>query len=247
MLKKKRGRRRKCDSVNVEANTSVRFSNNKVPVNGGQTILFGGMDIVYSKTEPEFILETINGGGNITGGNNNNIKGKAARSNSFLNEPDLSLCDIDIPDRIVVKHNRKPRKRIIEDSDRIYKVLIGWPETTDLLCWWCCSSFEGSPKCIPTNYDELKDSFSVTGNFCSWNCSKAFTIYERPKQISNLTRLIQHIHGFIPTIVAAPPRFILKSFGGTMELEEFRKNESLFEINKPNIVLDEKLFYIKTT
>jgi hypothetical protein len=242
MLKtaKKRGRRRKCDATNVKANTSIQFSDNKPEMNsGGKTFSFGGMNIIVEN-------------GNID--NLNVGSSDQKKSNKDLGV-DLSLCKIDIPDRIVVKHKRKPRKRIIEDSDRIFKVLSqfvkdgsgsDWPESSELLCWWCCHSFDGSPKCVPTNYNNSIDQFKVTGNFCSWNCSKAFVINERPKQISNLTRLIQHIHGFVPFINPAPPRYILKSFGGTMDIVDFRKGEDLFEVNKANIVMDET-FYVKTT
>lgn len=184
------------------------------------------------------------------------------RAPSPENEPnientDFSLCDIDIPDRIVVKHSRKPRKRIIEDSDRIYKVLNKqlerfnrtkeWPETSDILCWWCCHHFEGSPKCVPTSYNATLERFKVTGNFCSWNCAKAFVAYEKPKQLSNLSRLIQFVHGSGDySIPIAPPRYLLKAFGGTMDIEDFRKNDSKFELNRPNMMLDESLFYVKT-
>jgi len=227
MIKRKRGRRRKCESVQIEPNTSISFSKNENKIKDGEEILFGGMKIFRKDNKKQ----------------NDDIS-----DINIIDNPSIDLCEIDIPDeRIVIKQKRKTRKKIIEDSDRIYKVLLDWPKTTNLLCWWCCHPFETSPKCIPTGYDNKRERFQVTGNFCSWNCAKSFTLDEFPLQISNLTRLIQKIHGFIPEIISAPPKILLKSFGGSMSIDEYRDNTKLFEKNKPNVVLDEKIFYVKTT
>lgn len=233
-IKKRRGRKRKCDTTNnSQVDSSVDLSSGNVSEKkSGTTFNFGGMQINVEEVPETPKLESIK-------------------------SPEIDLCDIDIPDRIVVKHARKPRKNIIEDSDRIHRVFNDlrekvniqneWPESTEYLCWWCCHNFDCSPKCIPTSYDSVKDKFTVTGNFCSWNCAKAYTIYEKPKHISNLSRLIQFVHGSGDFLVPiAPPKQLLKSFGGTMTIEEFRQNSSTFELNKPNMMLDEKIFYVKT-
>jgi len=235
-IKKRRGRKRKCDSTNMtQVDSSVDLSSGDISTKrSGTTFNFGGMQINVEE-EPEIPKEE--------------------NENSKTSE--IDLCDIDIPDRIVVKHARKPRKKIIEDSDRIFRVLnetLGkvdlkeeYPESSEFLCWWCCHGFEGSPKCIPTDFNSKNETFKITGNFCSWNCAKAYVIYEKPKQISNLSRLIQFIHGSGEFLIpVAPPRYLLKSFGGTMTIEEFRQNSSTFELNKPIMMLDEKLFYVKT-
>lgn len=237
-IKKRRGRKRKCDSTlnksQIDSSIDLSSGNPVDTKTSGTTFNFGGMQINVEE-------ETVE---NENPENNNN-------------STEINLCDIEIPDRIVVKHSRKPRKHIIEDSDRIYRVLnetLGkvnlkedYPETSDFLCWWCCHNFDGSPKCVPTNYNDKNESFTITGNFCSWNCAKAYTIYEKPNQITNLTRLIQFIHGSGDFLIpVAPPRYLLKPFGGTMTIEEFRKNSSIFELNKPIMMLDDKLFYVKT-
>jgi hypothetical protein len=236
-IKKRRGRKRKCDSTlnSAQIDSAVDLSSCQ-PVDtkkSGTTFNFGGMQI---NVEEEVVEEETN------------VDEKSS---------EIDLCDIDIPDRIVVKHSRKPRKKIIEDSDRIYRVLnetLGkfnlkddYPTSSDFLCWWCCHNFDESPKCVPTSYNSKTDSFKITGNFCSWNCAKAYTIYEKPSQITNLTRLVQFIYGSGDfSIPVAPPRYLLKSFGGTLSIDEFRENVSTFELNKPNMMFDEKLFYVKT-
>lgn len=233
-IKKRRGRKRKCDSTTTtHIDSSVDLSSGDVSKKkSGTTFNFGGMQI--------------------------NVEEEVQTPKT--SEPkiaEIDLCDIDIPDRIIVKHSRKPRKNIIEDSDRIYRIFNDirekvniekeWPRTSEYLCWWCCHNFDGSPKCIPTSYEILKDKFTVTGNFCSWNCAKAYAIYEKPSQITNLTRLIQFVHGSGDfSIPIAPPRYLLKSFGGTMTIDEFRENVSNFELNNPTMMLDDKLFFVKT-
>lgn len=234
-IKKRRGRKRKCDSTNtsqIDSSVNLSSCNTSDTKKSATTFNFGGMQINVEE-EPE------------------TPKLESEKS------PEIDLCDIDIPERIVVKHARKSRKKIIEDSDRIFRVLnetLGkfnlkeeYPESSEYLCWWCCHSFDGSPKCVPTGYNNVNNTFTVTGNFCSWNCAKAYTFYEKPNQISNLTRLIQFIHGSGEFLIPiAPPRYLLKSFGGTMSIDEFRQNSSTFELNKPIMMLDEKLFYVKT-
>lgn len=124
------------------------------------------------------------------------------------------------------------------------------PDKTDVWCWWCCHPFDGVPRFMPTKYDEQRQRYKVTGNFCSWGCAKAFMLYDSSyvlrNSLSMLTSLIRKINGSYYNFPTAPPRSALKVFGGTMTIEEFRnrdKNE-YFEINNNIMMLDEG-FYIK--
>ena len=112
-------------------------------------------------------------------------------------------------------------------------------------CWWCCHPFDGPPRFVPTSYDELRDRYRVTGNFCNWGCVKAFMLYDRVylnrSVIGSLNSLIYRIHGAHYNVPTAPPRTALKVFGGTMNIEEFRnidKNE-YFDINTSIMTIDE--------
>lgn len=47
-----------------------------------------------------------------------------------------------------------------------------WPSHSDKLCWYCCHPFDNVPALLPRL---LKSNvFEFTGNFCSWNCVKAY-------------------------------------------------------------------------
>ena len=51
------------------------------------------------------------------------------------------------------------------------------PAETELVCWWCVHSLPKLP-CIhlPVKYDEKLDLFTTQGNFCSWQCAKAWAL-----------------------------------------------------------------------
>lgn len=118
------------------------------------------------------------------------------------------------------------------------------PTKTDILCWWCCHGFDTIPRFMPTKYDEMRKRYKIAGNFCSWSCVKAFMVYDStaliPKGIM-LNTLIKAIHGSSYNISCAPPRSVLKVFGGNMTIEQFRnidKNE-YFEIHTNKMYYDE--------
>ena len=124
------------------------------------------------------------------------------------------------------------------------------PKKTDVWCWWCCHQFDGIPRFMPTNYDEVRKRFRVMGIFCSWSCVKAF--YENEPKYSNgskgtlLTTLIRTIHGRYYDISSAPPRSALKVFGGTMTIEQFRNIDKniYYEINSDRITMD-RSYYLR--
>ena len=109
-----------------------------------------------------------------------------------------------------------------------------WPKNTKIDCFWCCHSFNNFPFCIPVKRTE--DTFHVFGNFCSPECAAAYNfdssecteeIWERYSLMNIL--YIKNIDGIEIDIKIAPPRIILKKFGGTLEIEEFRKTNINYE------------------
>ena len=118
----------------------------------------------------------------------------------------------------------------------------GWPDQTNVCCWWCCHKFECCPCTMPTKYDSLRKRFSFVGLFCSWNCTKAYNLdkndqkkYERSGLI---TLLIQQMYGIVEaiSIKSAPQRQCLKMFGGYMNIDEFRDNFSMVDSYHINLV-----------
>ena len=100
-------------------------------------------------------------------------------------------------------------------------------------CWWCCHPFDWPPLGLPVHYDDQRKKFKVIGNFCSWNCMKAFN---NTTNSVNKSRQHQYIHDLFRKIVLdkngktfpykhipfASSRWQLKMFGGVKTIEEFR-------------------------
>ena len=94
------------------------------------------------------------------------------------------------------------------------------------VCWHCCSAFEGQARPLPTDYDSNKRVYTYVGFFCSWACAKGYNLQENAStyqygHICNLlSRVMQELRA--PECDPAPPRNLLKMFGGTMSIKSFR-------------------------
>lgn len=121
-----------------------------------------------------------------------------------------------------------------------------WPATSDKWCWFCCHPFDNVPALLPRL---LKSNvFEFTGNFCSWNCVKAYAISldnRKPKGVEYIgifayltVHRPQYCH--VPVRFAHPPDCQclyrhhgvvlpksprdLQAFGGNLSITEFRRN-----------------------
>lgn len=95
---------------------------------------------------------------------------------------------------------------------------------TDIVCWWCCHPFDTYPVCAPVKYDGKKDIFKAEGCFCSFNCSKSYLISEIKGKIYLNSQLIKKMKGSIEDVKLAPPRTVLKMFGGPLTIQEYRSS-----------------------
>ena len=127
---------------------------------------------------------------------------------------------------------------------------------TDVLCWWCCHSFDWSPRVLPTKHHFKSKKFEYTGNFCSWACARSYAMQDRSLSRSDNQSLLslfliklyaKHPSGkpYIPCSARAPPRQYLKAFGGPMSIEEFRAASKEYEythISQVSAVLDRNVY-----
>jgi hypothetical protein len=141
-----------------------------------------------------------------------------------------------------IKKVHKILKEFSEELDK--ETSKNWPTSTNILCWWCCHSFDCEPIPCPFNYDESKDIFETRGIFCSWECSGAYSI-ENHKSLLYIYKLMNKLYEKDQKdqkaqkdnrliefdLVIAPTRFCLKAFGGFMSIEEFRKNRKDIKIS----------------
>jgi hypothetical protein len=96
------------------------------------------------------------------------------------------------------------------------------PDRVDIACFWCCHSFEHKPVILPIR--DQGEYIQVSGNYCSPECAMSHLFdqrqdaYARWEQLSLLNRL----YGSMNPLRPAPPKQILKLFGGPMSIEEYR-------------------------
>jgi len=112
-----------------------------------------------------------------------------------------------------------------------------WPKNTNIYCMWCCHPFDSVPCALPEKM--LNNKFYLSGCYCSFNCAAAHNFdqkkYNMWESYTLLNLLYKKIYetAYIK-IKLAPPRNVLKIFGGFLNVEEFRKN---FLINKEYSVI----------
>ena len=127
------------------------------------------------------------------------------------------------------------------------------------VCWNCCHEIPGIVLSQPIKYEN--NVFKTLGCFCSYPCIARHIIdSNEPSNIifSRLSSLNLYINMLkdtkIDRVKPAPPRLTLKMFGGTMDIEDYRKNneEYLTVMNIDPIVCcidvsTKKLAYKKKT
>jgi len=98
------------------------------------------------------------------------------------------------------------------------------PESTDVACFWDCNTFRTKPCVIPSAIEE--GIWRVYGNFCCPSCAAAYLFAERLdvhvqwERYALLNRL--YAGGITECVPLAPPRFVLRLFGGPMDVVDFR-------------------------
>ena len=97
---------------------------------------------------------------------------------------------------------------------------------TNVCCWWCCHTFDNEPCYLPTMDDPLTQRIVFVGNFCSWQCVKAYNFSIRDAHYATRSNIMRNIFRAVglqgSQIKSAPPRETLKMFGGPLSIDEFR-------------------------
>lgn len=160
----------------------------------------------------------------------------------------------------VIKENKQEREYNIIDNDnivtkKINNIMMEFSSfndkkyfKTDICCWHCCYKFENMPCGIPLTYDKdaesannkIKGIFNVKGVFCSFNCALTYNYNskETENQIQERESLLYLMYKKIHNVKEvdlkyAPEKETLQMFGGTLTIEEFRKNQNIYKIVHP--------------
>ena len=115
---------------------------------------------------------------------------------------------------------------LFQDNNRYTKL----PDKTDIVCFWCCHGFPTPPIALPSHI--LDETWHVYGNFCSPECAAAHLFKERLDSHVQWERyaLLNTLYsedagikaGSVHGIKPAPPREVLRMFGGSMDISEYR-------------------------
>jgi len=99
------------------------------------------------------------------------------------------------------------------------------PQHTNIVCWWCCHSFDTLPVSAPIKFNSKTDIFEVTGVFCSFNCVKSY-IFDTKGDIKNYLEvyLRKKLTNNYTNIKKAPSKYVLQMFGGPVCIEDYRKS-----------------------
>ena len=112
-------------------------------------------------------------------------------------------------------------------------------------CFWCCHTITNQSYGMPYNYDTINDTFYVIGSFCSLQCANAYNFSvncgsDKVWEINSWIQMIGRRFGFMTIIRPAPSRYLLKMFGGSMTIDEFREahnnNDKTYIINVPPMI-----------
>jgi len=127
--------------------------------------------------------------------------------------------------------------------------------STDILCWHCCHAFDTAPVPMPIGYDSRTETFRVFGTFCSFACIGGYLRDMRstlPGASNGSIGMI--VFDFFKKMtgctdprkfVKAPPRCMLRAFGGHMTLDEFRTCSEHLEYvpMAPLCILHEQVYH----
>ena len=127
------------------------------------------------------------------------------------------------------RHNDIDDIETFKEQKSVIKCLIQfdeteeWPVSTNISCWWCTYNFNNIPCGLPTNIN--KDKYNVLGIFCSPQCAAAYNFDSKDNNIWERYALLNTIYSKDSNkIKLAPPREILKKFGGHITINQFRNN-----------------------
>jgi len=100
--------------------------------------------------------------------------------------------------------------------------------TPQTACFWCCHPFGWSAVVLPISYDAYKNVYTCEGNYCSPECALAQNYSDI--KISDSTRwnrhvLLRYLYNDLYInryLSVAPPRTLLRLFGGSLDIEQYR-------------------------
>jgi hypothetical protein len=220
--KKKRGRKKKWEIETCQklldgscSEDVISFPQNEkinTEAYDSKSISFGNLNIIiHSKDQEdtsdykEFLIS------------NKQIECKIVYSDTedFINDSSSNLLTVKKPTKI------KTMKHHIDAYSTGVDIL-----KSNLRCMYCHHGFNNKPYFLPYDYSATLSRYKVTGNFCSPNCVKSYamnsTIFKNKMYL--VGQMYRSLFSADYRIKLAPPINVLKCYGGTLDIEQFRAN-----------------------
>lgn len=101
------------------------------------------------------------------------------------------------------------------------------------MCFWCCHEIGVKKYGMPSAYDTVHKNFHAFGTFCSLECASAynFSVHmgsDRLWDINSWIQLMARQNNINTPIRPAPSRYVLKKFGGAININDFRQAHKSF-------------------
>ncbi len=109
------------------------------------------------------------------------------------------------------------------------------------ICWNCCFPFEEIVHGLPLKY--ISGIFYTYGDFCSLECAARYALeyFDNYHEVISLVNLYNNvINKTTDKVVSlAPNKLLLKNFGGSMDIDEYREgfsDKNIHDIKIPPIL-----------
>ena len=137
---------------------------------------------------------------------------------------------------------------VVENTIAVNKFNFEWSNPSnelDYVCCWNCAYKILYKESIGIPVDIIDQSFRCYGYFCSWECAVRY-LYDKyfisnPQDYYNQYSLLciayQKINNCTKCVInKAPPKEVLKEFGGTIDYNDYRNNNRNIDFYKLPLV-----------
>lgn len=132
----------------------------------------------------------------------------------------------------ILKHEDTQQHQQFDETiihDIIAKIHLQTEYPSGTACFWCCHTFSWKACLIPTHYDVYTNQYNAEGHFCSPECALAWVYSDN--SITDSQRWLRHsliqsmYHEMYSKsdLKAAPDKRVLRIFGGTLSIEQYRR------------------------
>lgn len=155
-----------------------------------------------------------------------------------------------------IKRLRKELKELKKEINQNYTEFdklfnVNENEISDISCWWCRHPI--CTPCVTLPENILNNNIKNFGYFCSYNCAQAYNVDLNDENVTKRSSLLHYLYkktyNDTKEIIKAPDWKILKDYGGTISIEEFRSNFILntyeYQYIKPPMI--SRLYQIEKT